>query len=120
MNLTPVISVTLTLYLSADTVPICIHNVFCVPKFGGDCYRAIIDCSKPSGYSVNNFVYQVCTKSSYNGVDDLVGNMKDFDYIATIDIKDAYRAIWIHPSDRPRQGIIWVLARDPVCILIIA
>ena len=39
--------------------------------------------------------------------------MKRFDFIAIIDIKDAYRAIFIHPSDRPRQGILWDFGDGP-------
>lgn len=73
----------------------------------GESLRNIIDCSKPEGGSINNYVNEVSAPFSYQGVDDLVGEMARNDYIAMIDIKDAYRAINIHPSDRPCQAIIW-------------
>ena len=66
--------------------PTCVHDVFCVAKSGGDGYRAIIDCSKPPGRSVNNYVDKVCTKFFYKGLDHLISSMKRFDFIATIDI----------------------------------
>ena len=62
-----------------------------------------IDSSKPSGSYVNNFVDQVCSKLSYKSVEYLVDNMKQSDFIATIDIKYAYRVC----SDPLRQLTGW-------------
>ena len=87
--------------------PQCVHNIFCVPKDDGG-GRAIVDCSRPRGSSVNDFTDAVSVKFSYNSVDDVVEFMEQGDYMSTIDIKDAYRAVSIHPRDRERQGLHWV------------
>ena len=87
--------------------PRCVHGIFSIPKNDGSGMRAIIDCSKPHNLSVNNFTDQICTKFSYKSVDDVVDNMGQGDYIAVVDISDAYRSVNIHPLDRTLQGIAW-------------
>ena len=89
-----------------DAPPKCVHDIFCIPKEGGGT-RSIVDCSKPEGSSVNNFTNEVSVKFSYNSVDDVAEAMTQGDFLATTDIKDAYRAICIHPRDRGRQGLHW-------------
>ena len=85
--------------------PSCIHNIFCVPKgTGGMC---VIDCSRPKGKSINNHTEEVSTKFKYNSVDNVVEFLEVGDFMSTIDLKDAYRALAIHPSDRTKQGLIW-------------
>ena len=72
--------------LAADVPQLCTHNVFfAVPKSSGEGLRTIVNCSKPSALSVNNFVDEVST-TFYRGVDDIANDMVQFDYIATIDI----------------------------------
>ena len=89
-----------------DTAPKCTHDIFCVPKEGGG-GRSIVDCSKPMDTSVNNYVDEVAVRFSYNSVDSVAEVMEAGDYLSTIDIKDAYRAVSIHPRDRDRQGLHW-------------
>ena len=86
--------------------PSCVHDIFCVPKEGGGA-RAIVDCSKPTGCSVNSHTDQVSVKFRYKSVDNVAELMERGDYLSTVDIKDAYRAIAIHPRDRDRQGLHW-------------
>ena len=90
-----------------DQAPPCVHNIFCVPKDDGG-GRAIVDCSRPKGRSVNDFTDTVAVKFSYKSVDEVVELMEQGDYMSTIDIKDAYRAVSIHPRDRERQGLHWI------------
>ena len=90
-----------------DHPPPCVHNIFCVPKDDGG-GRAIVDCSRPRGSSVNDSTDTVSVKFSYRSVDDVVEIMEQGDYMSTIDIKDAYRAVAIHPRDRERQGLHWI------------
>ena len=45
-------------------------------------------------------------------MDDVVDNLKASDFLAAIDIKDAYRAVQIHPGDRDRQGLKWRFKGD--------
>ena len=33
--------------------------------------------------------------------------MYNADYLSTLDLKDAYRAVAIHPSDIQKQGLVW-------------
>lgn len=94
--------------------PRCTHAIFSIPKNDGSGMRAIIDCSKPYETSVNNFTDQVCTEFSYKSIDDVVDNMEQNDYIAVVDISDAYRSVSIHPSDRSYQGISWDFGEGPV------
>ena len=89
-----------------DEPPTCIHDMFCIPKEGGGS-RSIVDCSKPSETSVNNHVDEVAVRFNYNSVDDVAAAMEKGDYLSTVDIKDAYRAVSIHPRDRDRQGLHW-------------
>ena len=89
-----------------DQPPTCVHNIFCVPKEDGG-GRAIVDCSRPAGESVNLFTDAVAVKFSYKSVDHVAQAMEKGDYMATLDIKDAYRAVSIHPRDRERQGLHW-------------
>ena len=97
----------------ANATAICVHNVFAVPKSSGAGYKIIVDCSKPEGESVNNHVSDIVEKFSYLRVGELAENMNRGDYIAITYIKDAYRAITIHPSDRPRQAICWDFGEGP-------
>lgn len=89
-----------------DSRPTCVHDIFCIPKDGGG-GRSIVDCSEPEGESVNNFTDQVSVKFNYHSVDDVADAMERGDFLATVDIKDAYRAVSINPRDRERQGLHW-------------
>ena len=71
----------------------------------------IVDCSRPVGESVNGCTDAVAVKFSYNSVDNVAEQMERGDFMATIDIKDAYRAVSIHPRDRERQGLQWEFSK---------
>ena len=62
-----------------DEAPICSHGVFHIPK--------------DEGYVTD----KVCAKCKYNSVDTVVEWMEQGDYLATVDIKDAYQVVTIHP-----------------------
>ena len=89
-----------------DEPPMCIHGVFVVPKDGGG-GRSVVDCSKPYGESVNSATATVASTFKYRGVDEVIEGLRCTDYLASIDIKDAYRAVHIHPRDRRKQGLKW-------------
>ena len=78
-----------------------------VPKTSGEGYCTVINCSKPAGHFVNNYVDEVSKTCSQLGVNDLVKMLIKGDFITTIDIKDAYRAISIHPEDHSQQVMQW-------------
>ena len=84
----------------------CVHPLGAVPK-GHDDFRAIVDCSSPSGFCVNEHTMSCRTKFSYNSVENVTAILQEGDFMATIDISNAYRAVNIHPACRERQGLSW-------------
>ena len=85
--------------------------LFIVPKDDGG-GRAVIDCSRPEGRAVNNFTSTVTCKFRYLGLDNVVTELAVGDYLASVDIKDAYCAFSIHPEDRQRTGIKWAFSAE--------
>ena len=84
----------------------CTHPLGSVPK-GQDDFRAIVDCSSPSGVCVNDYTTNCRTNFSYNSVESVTKVLQVGDFMATIDISNAYRAVNIHPDSRERQGLSW-------------
>ena len=101
-----------------DHPPICIHALGTTPKAGGVGLRAIVDCSSPANICVNEFTEESAVKFSYNSVDTVTDILQDLDYISTLDISDAYRAIATHPSSRLRQGLQWEFAPGEVTYMV--
>lgn len=91
-----------------ENKPKCVHGIFAIPKPDGG-VRAIVDCSKPENCSVNNYVSTTCSTFSYNSVDTVTELLIVNDYMSTLDISNAYRAVQIHPRDSLRQGLKWKL-----------
>ena len=87
---------------------LCTHAIGLIPKPDGSGFRAIVDCSEPAGRSINDFTESVATKFSYNSVDDVAEAIQVNDFVSTIDIQDAYRAVSIHPDSSRRMGLSWV------------
>ena len=85
---------------------VCTHSLGSVPK-GHDDFRAIVDCSSPSGTCVNDHTWSCRTKFSYNSVDSITEFLQEGDHLATVDISNAYRAVNTHPDSRIRQGLAW-------------
>ena len=91
----------------------CVHPLGSVPK-GHDDFRAIVDCSSPTGFCVNDHTMMCRTKFSYNSVESVTHLLQVGDYMATVDISNAYRAVNIHPACRERQGLSWDFGDGPV------
>ena len=89
-----------------DEPCICVHAMGGVPK-GHDDFRAIVDCSSPVGTCVNDHTWGCRTNFLYNSVESVTGMLRVGDYMATVDISNAYRAISIYPTCRERQGLAW-------------
>ena len=89
-----------------DTPCKCVHPLGAVPK-GHDDFRAIVDCSSPTGFCVNEQTMTCRTNFSYNSVESVTKCMREGDYMSTVDISNAYRAVNIHPACRVRQGLSW-------------
>ena len=81
-----------------DKPCVCVHPLGAVPK-GHDDFRAIVDFSTPTN--------QCCTNFSYNSVGSVTKLLQPGNYLATLDISNAYRAVNIDPLCRERQGLSW-------------
>lgn len=73
-------------------------------------WRLILDLSSPEGYSVNDGVCKDLASVAYVSVDDVVAcvvRLGKGTIMAKMDIRQAYRNIPVHPSDRPLLGMVW-------------
>ena len=89
-----------------DEPCVCVHALGSVPK-GHDDFRAIIDCSSPDGRCVNDSMQGCRVNFSYNLVESVTEILQEWDVMATVDVKNAYREVNMHPSSRVRQGLAW-------------
>ena len=97
----------------ANTKPSQIHALGAIPKPNGS-VRHITDCSRPQHKSVNNFMKSTFSKFSFNTIDDVILDINPLSYMATVDLKDAYRSVPIHPEDRKHFGLRWDFGTGPV------
>ena len=91
--------------------PTCVHAMGAIPKSSGG-IRNITDCSKPKGFSINNYMKETVSTFKYKSMDDVTANLVPGTYMAVTDIASAYRAVPIRPSDRGFQGLQWELNGD--------
>ena len=93
-------------FVSADTVPLCVHSLGAVPKADGS-YRPITDCSQPEGISINNFMETTHQPFNYTTVDSVADSVTQNCYMASIDISAAYRSVTISQDHWTCQGVQW-------------
>ena len=73
-------------------------------------WRLIVDLSAPEGHSINDGISKELASLSYVSVDDVVAcALKEGKgaLLAKMDVKQAYRNIPVHPSDRTCLGMSW-------------
>ena len=73
-------------------------------------WRLIVDLSAPEGHSINDGISKELASLSYVSVDDVVAcTLKEGKgaLLAKMDVKQAYRNIPVHPSDRACLGMSW-------------
>ena len=73
-------------------------------------WRLIVDLSAPEGHSINDGISKELASLSYVSVDDVVAcALKEGKgaLLAKMDVKQAYRNIPVHPSDRACLGMSW-------------
>ena len=82
-----------------------------IPKKGHpDKWRLIVDLSSPTGQSVNDGITPDLCSLSYASIDDavrLVISCGHGSMLAKMDLKEAYRAVPVHPVDRPLLAVKW-------------
>ena len=75
-----------------------------------DKWRLIVDLSYPSGHSVNDGIPKDLCSLNYITIDDAVNHILELGcgtHLAKIDIKNAFRLIPVHPTDRHLLGMQW-------------
>ena len=73
-------------------------------------WRLIVDLSTPDGASINDAISQELASISYTSVDDavsMVGALGPGCLLAKLDLKEAYRAIPVHPADQGLLAVTW-------------
>ena len=89
-----------------DSRPTCVHALGAKIKPDGS-IRPITDCSRPPGRSVNDSCASLYKTFKYKSVDNLIDMLVPGDFLSVVDIKAAYRAVPVHPSQRQYLGIAW-------------
>ena len=75
-----------------------------IPKKTPGKWRVIVDLSRPQGANVNDAIQRQFTHLAYSSVEDAALIMHELGpntLLAKIDIRDVYRLVPVHPSDRP-------------------
>ena len=73
-------------------------------------WRLIVDLSAPEGASTNDGVDKEACSLSYTSVDHIAARVADLGrgtLLAKMDVKQAYRRVPVHPSDRHLLGMLW-------------
>lgn len=87
-----------------------ISAMVAIPKDKGTQIRIIHDCSRPSGYALNELAYK--EKFSYQSIQDAVSLITPQSYLAKLDLSSAYRSVRIHPDDWEVSGLAWTFSGD--------
>ena len=75
-----------------------------------DKWRLIVDLSSPEGHSVNDAIRRDLCSVLYTSVDKavvLAQSLGQGYLLAKLDLKDAYRAVPVHPSDQCLLAVSW-------------
>jgi hypothetical protein len=100
--------ITLKRYIVCKAKPQIISSLGVVPKQNGD-IRLIHDLSRPRG-GINQFALE--TSVTYSTLDKALSLIVRGTHLAKVDLKDAYRAVPIHPSCFALTGLSWKFAGD--------
>ena len=95
-------------YIVCEAKPQIISSLGVVPKQNGD-IRLIHDLSRPRG-GVNQYALE--TSVTYSTLDKALSLIVRGTHLAKVDLKDAYRAVPIHPSCFALTGLSWKFAGD--------
>ena len=79
-------------------------------KLKPDKWKLIVDLSSPKGRSVNDAISSKLCSVSYTSLDqavEFVRNLGEGCLLAKLDLKEAYRAVPVHPSDQRLLAVSW-------------
>jgi hypothetical protein len=91
-------------YITCSRNPRIISALSAVPKPDGN-IRLIHDLSRPRGNSVNSYASKDYCK--YESLSHALGQIKPGWFMAVVDLKSAYRAVHIRPSEYELMGLSW-------------
>ena len=73
-------------------------------------WRLIIDLSSPHGHSINDTISKDLSSISYTSLNNAATFIQHLDpgcLLAKLDLKEAYRAVPVHPANQPRLAVRW-------------
>ena len=92
-------------YKIVDEKPLIISALGAIPKRDSSKVRLIHDCSRPTGFAVNDFAQT--TQFKYQSIKDAIKLVSPNCYMAKLDLQSAYRSVNIHPSNVHATGLKW-------------
>ena len=103
-------------YVICEDPPHLISALGAIPKPDGKKVRLIHDCSRPEGGALNDFA--MTESFSYQTLRDAAALIKPGDFLAKVDLSNAYRSVRIHPDEHHLTGLQWVFSgeKDPTFI----
>ena len=97
-------------YEVCERAPHLVSALGAIPKPGKNKIRLIHDCSRPEGRALNDFASS--ESYSYQTLHDAVSLIQPGDYVAKIDLSNAYKSVKIHPSEYHLTGLHWTFKND--------
>jgi len=91
-------------YIFSKTQPKIVSALGAIPKKSGG-IRLIHDCSKPSGFAVNDEAIK--ESFQYQTLQDAIKMISPGDFMGKVDLQSAYRSVRVSPAERERLGISW-------------
>lgn len=88
-----------------------------IPKKDANKVRLIHDCSRPSGFAVNDYAYN--NTFQYQTIQDAVSMISPNYFMAKIDLASAFRSVRIHPSNYAATGLHWTFDGDSTPTLLV-
>ena len=79
-------------------------------KYRPNKWRLIVDLSSPEGHSINDAIPRELCSVSYTSIDHAVSiawGLGTGSLLAKLDLKEAYRAVPVHPSDQRLLAVSW-------------
>ena len=97
-------------YACCEKPPTLVSALGAIPKHGTNKVRLIHDCSRPIGGALND--YAESDHFAYQSLKDAAALIQPGDYLAKVDLSNAYRSVKIHPDDHHLTGLQWTFEGD--------
>lgn len=86
--------------------PTCVHSIGVIKKKDSKKVRPLLDSSKPTDHSVNNYMNEVSNKFQYVCIDNVLSQISEGKYyMSNVDLANAYCSVLISPHDRQFFGL---------------